>query len=204
MKSSKEVTSITPAQAMDISFNDKVEAVDSALRSRASVQKEIKAKWVGVVKVLTKYEAKAPGRRADAGQAANLVQELVVYKPKAEIAPVYQQFISSCGSYELGQFLGYATRPSLLRLIESEVKGFKEFVDGLTAARDASSEPQVKDEAKTKEARAELQGAVDAYLEALESYDDTVTSVANVKEYISIVKDIADISAIAQGAKARE
>jgi hypothetical protein len=201
MKSSKHVTSITPTLAKDVSFSDKVEAVDAALRTRASVEKEIKAKWVGVVRVLSKYDIKAPGRRVDAGQAANLVQDLVVYKPKTEVAPVFQQILAAGHSYELNNV---TTNSSLVRLIDSEVKGFKKFVENYSEAKAASNESLIKDDAKTKEARAELQATVNEYLKALESYDDTVTSVANVKEYISIVKDIADISAIAQGVKVKE
>jgi hypothetical protein len=201
MKSSKQVATITPTLAKDISFNDKVGEVDTALRSRAAVQKEIKTKWVRVVRVLSKYDVKAPGRRSDAGAAAGLVQDLVVYKPMPEIAPEFQQILDSGGSYQLSDL---ATRPNLLRLIDAKVSGFKKFVEDFVEAQAASRETPIKDEAKTKEARAELQAAVDEYLTALESFDDTVTSVASVKEYIGIVKDIADISAIAQGVKAKE
>jgi hypothetical protein len=40
---------------------------------------------------------------------------------------------------------------------------------------------------------------VDVYVASLEAYDETVESVANVKEYIGVVKDVAEIAAIATG-----
>jgi hypothetical protein len=70
--------------------------------------------------------------------------------------------------------------------------------------RPGASSHASKTKLKTKDARAELQRAVDEYLLALESYDDTVTSVSNVKEYIGIMKEIADISAVTQGLKVKE
>jgi hypothetical protein len=109
---------------------------------------------VAVVKVLAKYEVTAPGRRADAGQAANLVQDMVVYEPKPEAVAEFKELLDAGGSYELNSL---AIRTNLLRLIDAKVSGFKDFMRDFAEARALSERPSVKDEAKTKEARAELQ-----------------------------------------------
>ena len=56
MNRSKAVTAITPVLTKDVSFSEKVESVDSALKSRAAVQREIKLKWAAVIQVFNKYE----------------------------------------------------------------------------------------------------------------------------------------------------
>src|SRR3984885_8454878 len=172
MKSSNQVTSITPTLAKDVSFSDKVEVVDTALKSRAAIQREIKTKWVGIVKVLTKYEVKAPVRRVDAGAAANLVNDLVVYTKKPETPPKFKQILDAGHGNEVSKL---ATRPNLWSLIDAKVDGFRKFVEDFAEARAVASEALVKDEAATKAARVELQKAVDNYLDALESFEDTVT-----------------------------
>jgi hypothetical protein len=195
MEGKNEVSKITPELVKDVSFSDKVAEVETALKSRAAAQKEIKTKWAGVVQVLAKYEVTPPRRRTDAADAAARVENITVYKPKPEVAEGLRAIIESDADYCLKNL---ASSPSL-RLVTAKVRGLRSFLDDFMETREILRQNPEKDEAKTTEARAEYQKAVDAYIEALESYDETLDGVSNVTEYIGIVKDIAGISAIARG-----
>ena len=198
MNTSKSVAVITPVLTKDVSFTEKVEAVDTALKSRAAAQREIKLAWAAVVQVLNKYELKVPSRRMQADLAAALVQDTTVYEPKLEVADDVRKMLESGVSYRLTNLAECA---NFLRLADAKLPGLRQLIDDLVEAKSTLEAPLVKDKEKTKAARAELASAVDAYIETLEAYDQTIESVANVKEYIGIMKEIADISAIAQGIK---
>src|SRR5437660_1297992 len=137
MKTSTKVSVITPVQTKDVSFNEKVEAVDSALKSRAAAQREIKLKWAAIVQILNKYEAAPPSRRVDAGQAATLVQSLTVYVPKPEVAEDLKKIVQT-GSYHLNNV---AERPDLVRLLEAKFPGFRNFLDEVSDAKNILSQP---------------------------------------------------------------
>jgi hypothetical protein len=201
MNKRNEIAVITPVLTKDVSFNEKVEAVDTALKSRASALREIKLKWAAVVQVMNKYEVIPPSRRVDAGQAAMLVQNLVVYQPKPEVAEDLKKMVEQADVYGLTNL----TREiKTMRLLEEKFPGIRQYIESVGEARNTLLQPRVEDKEKTKAARDEMEKAVDEYIRTLEAYDETIESVANVKEYIGIMKEIADISAIAQGIKAKE
>lgn len=192
---------ITPALSKDVSFTDKIQVVDDALKSRSASQKDIKIKWAAVLKVLTSYDQKAPARRGDAVAAANLVSNINIYKPlDARLEDKQKVRTARLVRYELN---GLLNSPKRRTAMEDKYPGITDWCDDLNSLYELTEEPREIDEPATKTARAEVQVAVDAYIEALEAYDETVESVANVKEYIAVVKDVAEISAIAEGAQQR-
>lgn len=198
MNTSSQVTTITPVLTKDVSFTEKVEAVDTALRSRSAAQREIKTKWAAVVKLLQQYDLSVPYRRPEPSVVVSYVKEVRVYKPQPEVPAEMQVVINCEGSYELRQLYD---KPDMLKLLDKQFKGFSAWVDTVREARKVALAPKELDKDATEAARAEMSAAVDAYLASVEAYDETLDSVSNVKEYIGIMKEIADISAIAQGIK---
>jgi predicted RNase H-like HicB family nuclease len=191
---------ITPALSKDVTFTEKVNAVDTALKTRANAMKDIKQKWANIVKLLVKYDVKVPYRRLDAAGAANLVTQVEILEPEAEALKDKEAVDAACSNnYALSQVM----QGKLGRYLEKKFPGFIKLGQQLGELHDLSKQDREVDETKTKDARTEIQTAIDAYLAALESYDETVEQVADVKEYISVVKDVAEISAIAQGQQLR-
>lgn len=94
-----------------------------------------------------------------------------------------------------------AGRTKALDVLEKKFTGFSEWYKYLAKVYEAVHEPRDLDEKKTEKAQREATDAVKQYIEAIEKYDETVESVANVKEYIDVMKDVAEISAIAQGSQ---
>lgn len=197
MTTPKKANDITPALSKDVTFTEKVQNVDEALKSRAAANKEIKLKWAAVVKVLVKHNVAAPSRRGDAIVAQNLVSNLHIYLPddkrledKAKVR----------GALDIGYDLNNTLRhPRFMEVIEEKFPKITSYLRELLAIQDLKNQEKEVDEKATQKARTELQAAVDSYIEALEAYDDTLETVANVKEYIGVVKDVAEISAIANG-----
>lgn len=200
MKASN-VSVITPVLTKDVSFNEKVETVDTALKSRAAAQREIKMKWAAIVKLLQKYDLSVPARRPDPSTVVSYIKSVQVYVPKPEVAEEMKAVVECDGRYELERL---AEKPDLLKMLDNKFTGFGSWLDKVREAKRIIVASKKVDEEATKAAKAEMSAAVDAYLTSIEAYDETIESVANVKEYIGIMKEIADISAIAQGVKARE
>ena len=198
MNTSKSVAVITPVLTKDVSFTEKVESVDTALKSRAAAQREIKTRWAAVVKLLQKYDLSVPYRRPDPSTVVGYIRDVSVYKPQPEVPADMQAVLSCEGSYEL-RSLG--EKHDMLKLLDKQFSGFSAWVDGVREARKLAGTPRELDKDATQAAREEMSATVDAYLASIEAYDETLDSVANVKEYIGIMKEIADISAIAQGIK---
>lgn len=191
------VTNVTPVLSKDVDFTEKLGMVDTALKSRAQANKDIKLKWAGVVKVLVELGEKPPTRRLDAIQAANLVSNISIpvaederLKDKEKVAVAREV------AYELKDVVKCR---KFMAATEAKFPNFTKYAHELLDINELSNQHREEDEDATHKAQKKLQAAVDAYLAALEAYDDTVESVANVKEYVNVVKDVAEISAIAQG-----
>lgn len=193
----KATSLITPALTKDVGFNEKIEAVDTALKGRAVAQREIKTKWAAVVKVLNKYDIKAPARRYDAVQAANLVQNIQLYKPLPEIDADLKTAARS-GAYQIRQLM---QQTATMTVLGKKFPGLRDYFVLVLETDSAMQAEREDDDERTAEARVALQSVVDGYVAAIEAYDETIESVANVKEYIGVMKDVAEISAIAQGIK---
>jgi predicted RNase H-like HicB family nuclease len=190
-------TDITPALSKDVPFTQKIQDVDTALKSRAQANRNIKHAWAGVVKVLTKYDHRLPPRRVDVAQAANMVSDIEILQPaNAALDNVVMLAVVKEANYEVRQL---SRQRKAMAYLEEKFPGLTAAFTEIDELHDIYNMPRERDEDATKAARAELQAAVDKYAKALEAYDETVETVANVKEYISVVKDVAEISAIAQG-----
>ena len=196
MNTSSQVTAITPVLTKDVSFTEKVEAVDTALRSRSAAQREIKTKWAAVVKLLQKHDLNVPYRRPEPSTVVGYIRDISIYQPKAEVPAEVQAMLDYSDNYEVRQFLNCH---DAVKAVNKQFAGFAEWVDKVREARKLAATPRELDKEATQAAREEMSQAVDAYLASIEAYDETLDSVANVKEYIGIMKEIADISAIAQG-----
>jgi hypothetical protein len=202
MRTHSAVATITPALTKDVSFTEKVEAVDTALKNRSAAQRDIKVKWAGVVKLLQKYDLTVPARRPDPATVVGYIRTVRLYKPQPTVPEDLRAVVGCEGRYELGRL---REKPDMLKLLNEQFPGFATWLDKVREAEKSSyGAPKEQDEDATKVAQEEMSAAVDAYLASIEAYDDTLESVANVKEYIGIMKDIADISAIAQGIKPKE
>jgi hypothetical protein len=201
MKRRDNATAITPMLTKDVSFSEQVEAVTTALKSRAAAQRDIKQAWATVVQVLNKYEVDAPHRRVHADQVAVLVQKVKIYQPKPEPAGDLKEILENADVYEINRLVGQL---NTMRLLDAKLPGIRKLLEDIVAARDSMRQSPGEDTIKTKAARAELMDAITAYSKALEDYDETLESVTGVKEYIGIMKDIAGIAAIGQGIKAKD
>lgn len=201
MAKNSEMTVITPVLTKDVSFNEKVEAVDTALKVRSAAQKDIKIKWAGVVKLLQKYDLTVPARRPDPSTVVGYIKATRAYEPQPEVTDEMKATVKCEGSYQLMQL---RSNPDMLKLMDKKFPDFKDWLESVGEARQMLFAPKKEDEDATKAAQEEMATAVDAYIASLEAYDETIESVASVKEYIGIMKDIADISAIAQGVKTKE
>lgn len=191
---SKEVT---PYLSKDVSFTQKVEDVDSALKNRARANKDIKLKYANLIKLFAKYNVQLGIRRLDAPAIQNYVNAIRVFYPQdPRLEDTTKLNHAKQVSYELKRLVEKRT---FMSAAEVKFKGINAWFNEFIELFELSQEPRVVDEKATTKAKAELQKAVDTYIEALEAYDDTVTTVANVKEYIGVVKDVAEISALAQG-----
>jgi hypothetical protein len=190
---------VTPSGlSTELDFNQKVNAVDSALRDRAAAQKRIKTAWAGVVRVLVKYDMKKPTRRLHVDTAEGLVDDVKVYKPQDKrLEDKDAVKFAKAHSYSLRRTVEDIT---LSKAIDEKFPGFSDWVKDINELYNLAHTERELDEEATKKAKDELAKAVEKYTDAVEAYDETVDSVANVKEYVSVVKDIAEISAIAKGA----
>lgn len=191
---------ITPALSKDVSFTEKVNDVDTALKSRAAATKDLKLKWAEVIKAFAEFNVQAPARRATPDTIQSFVHKVVVLEPENPL-------LSDKGMVKLAREASYGLselrrRPYAMSELENKFPGFTELALKLGVIQDAANDFRTDDKEATKAARAKVQTVIDEYVKAVEAYDDTVESVANVKEYIAIVKDVAEISAIAQGAVA--
>jgi hypothetical protein len=201
MKIRDKVPAITPVLAKEVSFTEQVETVNTALKSRVAAQREIKHAWAAIVQILNKYEVTAPHRRVNAEQAASLVQNVKIYQPMPEAAGDFKEIIEREADYLISRLFSDI---HIMRLLDAKLPGIKKLFENIIAARDSMKQSPVEDTIKTKAARAELMDAINAYSQTLEDYDETIESVTSVKEYIGIMKDIANIAAIGQGIKAKE
>lgn len=193
-------STITPALSKDVSFTEKVQQVDNALKSRAAATRELKHKWAAIIKAFAEYDTRVSSRRGDAIQAQNLIGDVAIYLPRNPLLD--DDEMVKFANNNVSVFRNILEHPQAARRLETMFAGILEFSNKVIDTNTARYDDRKIDEVATKEARAKLQPVVDEYLAALETYDETVETVANVKEYIAVVKDVAEISAIAQGAVA--
>lgn len=193
---------ITPALSKDVAFTEKVNAVDAALKSRNDAKKNIKTSWAKVVSLILKHGGQAPARRWDEVKAVNEVNNITIYKPlDKRLADKDAVRFAQNHDYNARQIL---ERTELIQHLDKKHSGLRKTLEDIIELGRLSEKPREEDEVATKKARAEFQAAVDKYIEAIEAYNETVEQVADVREYISVVKDVAEISAIAQGVQKPE
>lgn len=181
----------------NLAFNEKVTAVDSALTTRSAAKKSIKTAWAKVVAILQEYDMDVPARRWDPVKALNEVRGLVVYLPedkrladKEKVRFVGSVHYSAERILDDRKFIDY---------LEENFKGIKKDLKSIVELYELSNQSRIRDDEKTKAGQEKLRTEIRAYIDAIEDYDETVESVADVREYISVVKDVAEISAIASG-----
>lgn len=193
-------TVITPAVSADVAFTEKINDVDTALKARSTAQKDIKVKWAAIVKLLIKHNLHVPVRRVDVSTAASYANNIAVYTPQDPKLAENKELVevANDAAYTLKQLMQKRT---FEKLVEEKFAGFKAFADELIDLDRLSNQRREIDEDATKAAKEEMQEAVDAYIASIEAYDETIEKVADVKEYIGVVKDVAEISAIAAGRK---
>lgn len=198
MPDDKVTNDITPVLAKDVSFNDKIQTVDTALTQRTEATREIKSAWAKILQVLAKSDDRTlPARRPGLDTIVRYPHEVIKYKPQPEILSRKDlKELDQAGNYELRSITNKAR---IIELLDKKFSGIATlFSDYNAYARAATAASEVDEDATTK-LRTEMQSAVDVFMKAQEKYDDTVENVKNVKEYVGIIKDVAEISAISQG-----
>lgn len=194
-----QVTVITASNSTDVAFTEKIGSVDQALKDRSAAQKDIKIKWAGVVKVMNKYEMRVPSRRYDAERVGEIVSDLQISeKPDPRLDDVKAVRLAQEVTNMFSRFIDH-DYPASSTLIEKKFPAFLKFVNEQKELKDLQYSSNKVDKEATKAAREELQTAVDTYIESIEKYNETLQTVSDVKEYIDVVKNVAEISAIKNG-----
>lgn len=192
-KSDITVSSLTT----NLAFNEKVTAVDSALTTRSAAKKQIKTAWAKVIVILQEFDMDVPARRWDAVNALNQVRNLKVYEPLDKRLDDKERVqLATNLHYEFERVL---ESRKFIDYLDGKFYGLKKDLLSLQELYDLSTQSRKIDEAKTKAGQDRLRSEIRNYIDAIEAYDETVESVADVREYISVVKDVAEISAIASG-----
>lgn len=198
MPDKKEV-SITPALSKDVSFTDKVAVVDAALKGRTEAQRMIKAIWNELIRVLAKYNRPIPAVRPNAVQALNLLNGVVVYRANDR---KFAEDIVDIGNSDIAYNIAtLRNQVQMLDMLETRFEGISEFVKQVNEYTLYKNRTKSIDQTATDKAKKDIGDEVNKLIRAIEAYDETVDQVANVREYISIVKDVADIAGIASGKK---
>lgn len=187
---------ITPALSKDVDFTAKVNAVDDALKSRSAATKDLKVKWANIIKAFAEFDVAVTARRGDAVAAQNYVHKVEILQPQNPLLDDKDMVKMAREAYDVQNL---KRRTFIMSKLEENFAGVTAYMEKIILTSEAANEYRVTDKEATKAAQAKVQPVVDEYVSAIEAYDDTVESVANVKEYIAIVKDVAEISAIAQG-----
>ncbi len=198
MPETEKALQITALTTKEVDFNDRVQAVDKALKDRRNANKNIKLHWAKIIAVLGRADTpKIPTRKPSIEVIVDYQNTAVIYKPLDDIVndPELKEVWRVSG-YEFRQMMNNSR---LLEALEKKFSGLRDFLLKVQKYGEVVQAERETDEEATAKMRAELKTAIDEYLKALEAYDDTVETVANAKEYIGVVKDIADIAAIAQG-----
>lgn len=178
-------------------FDQKINAVNDALGTRSSAKKEIKTAWAKVVVILQEFDIEVPARRWDPVKALNEVRSVVVYQPQDKRLDD-QEAVSRAKQYAY-DVRDLAKHRKYMEYLESKFKGITKEFDDLLELNDLANESRKVDDEKTKAGRDKLREAIREYISAIEKYDETVESVADVREFINVAKDVAEISAIAGG-----
>lgn len=198
MPDKKEV-SITPALSKYVSFTDKVAVVDAALKGRTEAQRMIKATWNELIRVLAKYNRPIPAVRPNAVQALNLLNGVVVYRANDR---KFTEDIVDIGNSDIAYNIAtLRNQVQMLDMLETRFEGISEFVKQVNEYTLYKNRTKSIDQTATDKAKKDIGDEVNKLIRAIEAYDETVDQVANVREYISIVKDVADIAGIASGKK---
>lgn len=185
---SKEVT-ITPALSRDVSFTEKVKAVDRALKDRETTQKNIKTAWNHLAKVMEKYSLPIPVTMYTTAQATTLANSVQVYVNTPDLSDEL-----STSNLMSGYILNdLKINRAALAYFDGKFPGFSELIVKLFNQKGLVNN-KVVDQKKTTVAREEVRAAVTKYIQALDAHQITIDVVANVREYISIVKDVASIA----------
>lgn len=195
----KTTSVITAASSADVAFTDKIGAVDKALKDRAAVTNKLKKQWGKISEFLVENGQEVPYRRLDAANAHQLVNKITIYeKPDERLNDKEAVRYARDGAY-IAQSLLQKTK--LMLHLEKSHYGLTKDLQAMVLLDDLSNTSLEVDKDQTKKVRAELKALVKEYTDALEEYEETVNHVADVKEYIGVVKDVAEISAIASGAQ---
>lgn len=194
----KKSTDITPALSKDVSFTDKVQVVDAALKNRTVAQANIKKTWGAVAAMLAKYGRPVPAVRPNSAQIHTYGTNIVVYEKAPE--EEYPKDVKKLATSNVSGFLtSIRNWPNDLALLEKKFKGITDYLNVVNECRMSAVQQIPVDEKKTAKAKLEITTAIAKCVKAMEAYDETVDQVNNVREYISIVKDVAAIQGIANG-----
>lgn len=178
-------------------FDQKINAVNDALGTRSSAKKEIKTAWANVCTILQEYEIEIPARRWDPVKALNEVNSIRVYLPQDKRLDDEERVkLANSVSYEVRNTLD---KRKFIDYLDDKFSGLKKDLLDLQELNELSQQSKVEDKEKTKAGRDKLRAAIRKYIESIEKFDETVESVADVREFISVAKDVAEISAIASG-----
>lgn len=203
---------VTAALATNVSFNQQVAATDQALQQRNDATKNARAKWLALVAFLDTHSSSLPRRRGTVDTAFTAIKGITVYKTKTvtedEIAALQEEYRSAevIGSnYRVNNILEH---DEVVEAIEVKFPGLEKFLrDERTrfrvaskALQKANKQPGVDTKATAK-AKEEATKLAEAFAEAMEKLEDTADILTGVKDYIGVVEQIANISAIANNGK---
>lgn len=181
----------------NLAFDQKISEVNSALGTRSAAKKEIKTAWAKVVVILQEYDIEVPARRWDPVKALNEVKSIVVYQPEdPKLADEERVNFAKSLNYEIRNILD---KRKLMDYLDEKFKGIKKDLVDLQKLYELSQEDRKQDKEKTKEGRDKMRVAIREYIDAIEKHDETVESVSDVREFISVAKDMAEIKAISDG-----
>jgi hypothetical protein len=178
-------------------FDQKINSVNDALGTRSAAKKEIKTAWAKVCVILQEYEIEIPARRWDPVKALNEVRSIVVYQPQDKRLDD-EEAVKRARDYAY-DVRDLVKHRKYMEYLEAKFKGLTKEFDDLLELNELAQKSKVEDKEKTKEGRDKLRTAIREYINAIEKFDETVESVADVREFISVAKDVAEISAIANG-----
>lgn len=179
---------MTPAVIDQVSFKDEIDTVKGSLKTRTEANEKVQKAWGELKTCLIKYKVNVPYRRPTLEGLPLLIRTIVyVEKPKPS------ELLEGADSYLLQYAQSLRTNP-LIRKLDTKFKGLLNFIeDADREYRTISASPKI-DEKATAKAQQELRKLADKYADAVLEFEKTINTLSDVKEFIGVVKNIAEIS----------
>lgn len=187
-------SAITPAGAANVSFNDQLTQVQTAITDRQTAKDTVDSTFKAVVDTLRKYDW-TTSLMPFAAETA-LRNEAKALRVKVQIPDVAQEVKDLA---DLGYWVSVDGTQTLaaIDILDRKFSGFRDFISSLDTYYRAK-QGKVDEEA-TKTAQADVNAVIDTYVAAVNEYNKANQKLADVEQYIGVVEKIANISAAAQG-----